>query len=132
MLFGFICCMLLTKTAISFTKFTKPKFTRPFTQSKSILSMESKTFILTYEYVPNMLERRKPFRAEHLEVANNWVKEVGCKAGGPFSDGSGAIFIFEAPNKESVEELVKNDPYYQNGLIPNYHVKEWIVGIGKL
>ena len=67
-----------------------------------------------------------------VEVANNWVKELGCKAGGPFSDGSGAIFIFEATNKESVEALVQNDPYFKNGLIPKFHVKEWIVGIGKL
>jgi uncharacterized protein YciI len=34
--------------------------------------------------------------------------------------------------KSTIEEFVKQDPYYRAGLVPSYAIKEWSVAVGEL
>lgn len=46
--------------------------------------------------------------------------------GGPFSDRSGGLIIFNCESKEKAELLVSGDPFVSEGLLTQTWLKEWI------
>jgi len=96
-------------------------------------SMKKKHFILFYDYVPNMGERRTPIRPAHLEYTKPWIAQGKLQLGGAFTaDLSGAIITFECDSIQEVEEFYKNDPYYKGGLVTDVKIKEWSIVAGSL
>lgn len=88
-------------------------------------------FVLHYEYVENMLERRKPYRAEHLALLNGYAERGELLLGGAFVDpGDSSICVFQVPDKSVIEGFVSSDPYVLNGLIVNWYIREWNVVVG--
>ena len=87
-------------------------------------------FILEYVYVADILEKRTPYRPEHIKLAEDYNKSGLILSGGPFVPPTGAVFIFSADGKESVEAFVAKDPYVAAGLVTQYTIKEWNVVIG--
>ena len=47
-------------------------------------------------------------------------------SGGPFSDRSGGLILFEAKNLEVAEALAMNDPFVINQVINGRWIKEWM------
>ena len=93
----------------------------------------SKTFLLEYSYVADILEKRTPHRPAHLALAEGLTKEGVIVAGGATgSPPSGALFIFKAASASTVEAFVKNDPYVSAGLVTAWKVKEWTVAVGSV
>lgn len=82
-----------------------------------------------------MLEKRGPYRGDHIRLANQMVVEKRCLSGGPFSDcdnGSdiddiptGALFVFA--DEDSAKEFVRLDSYVEHGIVTHWNVKEWTV-----
>mmetsp|Transcript_7510 Transcript_7510/g.14863 ORF Transcript_7510/g.14863 Transcript_7510/m.14863 type:complete len:123 (+) Transcript_7510:127-495(+) len=93
--------------------------------------VREKHYLLMYDYVEGILEKRGPYRPEHLGNAQKQLEAGFIKAGGAYNEGKGAVFHFECDDKEHIEEFVKNDPYYKNGLIPSYNIYEWTLAIQK-
>lgn len=89
-------------------------------------------YVLEYVYVADILEKRTQYRPDHIALAEKYCKEGTIVSGGPFTPPTGALFVFSADGKETVEQFVKSDPYYSAGLITNYSIKEWNVVIGKV
>ena len=87
-------------------------------------------YILFYETVPNYVEKRQPFRADHLQHAEN-AKENGLlKLAGAFANpANGAAFIFNCEDAETIEEFAEADPYVQKGIIRKWYIREWSVVI---
>jgi len=88
-------------------------------------------FVLTYDYVPDVLEKRTPFRPDHLAL----IKELHAAgrilyAGAlePVTDG--ALFIFRADSAADVEAFVKRDPYVKNGVVTGHRIRPWNVVVG--
>lgn len=78
--------------------------------------------LLTYEYPPDMLERREPHRAEHLARVAEWeaagkILLVGATGDPP----KGAILVFDCPVGE-VEDYAATDPYTLAGLVVSHSV----------
>lgn len=46
--------------------------------------------------------------------------------GGPFSDRSGGLIIFNSESKEKAELLVSGDPFGSEGLLAQTWLNEWI------
>jgi len=88
-------------------------------------------YILFYKTVDNYVERRKPFRKEHLKYANA-AHERGdlVMAGALAEPADGAVLVFESGSAAIAEEFAKNDPYVKNGLITEWEVRPWTVVIG--
>ena len=83
-------------------------------------------FIIWGSYCENVLEKRAPFRQEHLDGLKK-QKEAGVLVTlGPTKDTTQVFGIYEAPDEITVRQLVENDPYWQNGIWTEYEVKEWI------
>ena len=126
----FMGMAVLSVTSLKF--FTKRGgFQRLFSSaSPEILE---KTYLLEYSYVPDILEKRTPFRPDHLKLAEGLEKEGIIIAGGATGNPpSGAMFIFSAAGPEVVEAFVKNDPYHKNGLVTKYNIKQWTVVVGSI
>lgn len=84
--------------------------------------------VLQYTYVPDILERRDPYRAEHLQGAKDMAAERKIVMAGALTDPvDGAIFVFRNVGRDEIEAFVKKDPYVVNGLVPEYHIRPYMV-----
>ncbi|WIA13937.1 hypothetical protein OEZ85_002507 [Tetradesmus obliquus] len=90
-----------------------------------------KYYILNYKYVPDIVERRGPYREAHLAGANKKLEAGQLVMAGAAGDPvEGAVFIFKNITKDDIEAFVKADPYVQNGLVPDYSIKPYAVVVG--
>lgn len=88
-------------------------------------------FALFYDVVPNYIERRQPYRAEHLAYASRANASGGLVMAGAFANpADGGLFVFRADSKAAAEEFARKDPYVLNGLVTSWRVREWTVVIG--
>jgi uncharacterized protein YciI len=95
-------------------------------------SEEVKTYLLEYTYVADIAEKRGPYRPGHLALATKYLEAGSIKYGGAYTPNlEGALFVFKS-TKSTIEEFVKEDPYYTAGLVPTYSIKEWGVAVGEL
>ena len=83
-------------------------------------------FVLWGTYCDNALERRTPFRDEHLASLRRQKEEGILVTLGP-TEGSTHVFgIYEAESLEQVEALVKGDVYWRNGIWTAVEIHPWI------
>jgi hypothetical protein len=88
-------------------------------------------YVLFYETVDNYVERRAPFRDEHLALARAAHERGELVLGGAFADpADAALLVFEGDDPAIVEAFVAADPYVRNGLIKKWRVRPWTVVIG--
>ena len=88
-------------------------------------------YILLYEVVDDYINRRAPFRNEHLRMAREAAEKGHLLLGGAFDNPvDGAALVFKAEDAGVVEDFVKNDPYVKNGLITDWKIREWTVVVG--
>lgn len=90
----------------------------------------SKMWIVRYTYVPNILERRQPFRGDHLAHAQHSKQKGELLMGGAFANPTdGAALIFQAESIDKIKEFIQRDPYVINGLVTEHEIREWTVVI---
>jgi uncharacterized protein YciI len=83
-------------------------------------------YVLWGSYCENALEKRTPYRQDHLTGLAK-LKEQGILITlGPTQDNTQVFGIYEAENEQTVRQFVENDPYWKNGIWTDYLVKEWI------
>ena len=83
-------------------------------------------FVLWGTYCDNALERRTPFRDEHLAGLRRQKEEGILVTLGP-TEGSTHVFgIYEAESRAQVEALVKGDIYWRNGIWTAVEIHPWI------
>jgi hypothetical protein len=88
-------------------------------------------FALFYDYVPDVLEKRAPYRADHLSLAKEAHAAGRLVLAGAFDPpADGALFIFRAESAADVEDFVRRDPYVKNGIVTGWKVKPWTVVVG--
>lgn len=86
-------------------------------------------YLLFYDYVEGMAEKRAPVRGEHLELANTAVGRGELVYGGAFTDPlDGGLLLFRT--REAAESFAGSDPYVRTGLVTNWRVREWNVVVG--
>ena len=83
-------------------------------------------YLLFYSYGENALERRAPYREEHLGLLRKSLEHGVLVMGGAYTDPlDGAAIVFRT--REGAESFVKADPYVASGLVTGWHVREWNV-----
>ncbi|EGZ18772.1 hypothetical protein PHYSODRAFT_499822 [Phytophthora sojae] len=96
--------------------------------SSTAAAADKKFFILRYEYVDDIFERRAPFRSQHLEHAQSAKKNGHLVMGGALANPpDAAVVVFNAADQQLVEDFAKEDPYALNDLVTSYSVREWTV-----
>jgi uncharacterized protein YciI len=90
-----------------------------------------KHFALTYDVVPNFIERRTPHREAHLQrVRDAHARGLLLLAGALGDPPDGALLVFSAESAAPVEEFARTDPYVTEGLVTAWRVRPWNVVVG--
>lgn len=93
-------------------------------------SPDTKFYLLQYKYAPEILEKRGPFRAEHLQLARDLKAEGKLVMAGALMDPvDSAVFVFSTNDKSVIEDFVKNDPYVKNDLVTGHSIREYAVAV---
>jgi len=73
--------------------------------------------------------REQPFWDEHAEFIDRLVAEGFILMGGPLVDEGGALLIFNAEHENEVREKLRNDPWFEHGILKLESVKRWQIFI---
>ncbi|MEB3201568.1 MAG: YciI family protein [Synechococcus sp.] len=83
-------------------------------------------FVLWGTYCDDALQRRIPYREEHL-AALQQLKDAGTLVTLGPTEGSTHVFgIFEAEDQQRVEAIVKADIYWRQGIWTAVQIYPWI------
>lgn len=90
--------------------------------------MPERLYVLRYDYVEGILERRAPHREAHLAHAREW-KDAGriVMAGAVGDPPTGALLVFRVDDKADVDAFADADPYVAAGLVTARRVEPWAV-----
>jgi uncharacterized protein YciI len=83
-------------------------------------------FVLWGTYCADALERRTPFRDDHLAGLQRQKEDGVLLTLGPTADTSHVFGLYEAEDRETVESLVKGDVYWRQGIWTAVEIYPWI------
>jgi uncharacterized protein YciI len=83
-------------------------------------------FVLWGTYCDNALEKRTPFRDKHLAGLQRQKQSGVLVTLGPTETSSHVFGIYEAESREQVEELIRADVYWRNGIWTAFEIHPWI------
>jgi uncharacterized protein len=87
--------------------------------------------ILFYDVVDDYVEKRAPFRAEHLELGRQaHVRGELVLAGALAEPADGALLVFRGESPDVAKAFANADPYVKNGLVKAWRVRKWNTVIG--
>ncbi len=90
-----------------------------------------KHFLLMYEVGEDYVEKRAAFREAHLHKAWEASARKELVLGGALADPTdGAVLLFRAESRQTVEDFARADPYVVNGLVKRWTVREWVTVAG--
>jgi uncharacterized protein len=92
-----------------------------------------KHFLLIYDYVPDYLEKRTPYRPEHFALAKAAEARGDLFLAGACTDAGTplGVLVFQTGDRKLVEDFAKADPYVLNGVVTRWRVREWTTVIGR-
>lgn len=86
-------------------------------------------WLLVYDYVEDILEKRTPHREGHLAHARASKDDGRIVMAGAVGDPPhGAVFVWT--ERDGIEAWVEQDPYVRAGLVTGWRVEPWNVVIG--
>ena len=100
----------------------------------STTALAATQYLLKYDYVPDILEKRGPHREKHLGLAQELIDQGKCLSGGPTGPiemqvPTGALFLFT--DLEAAQQFTQQDPYVEAGLVTRHSIEEWNVVLSK-
>jgi uncharacterized protein YciI len=85
-------------------------------------------YLLIYRTVDDYVNKRAPYRDEHLGYAGAAHARGELVMGGALAEpADSAIMVFKSEGRAAVEEFARNDPYVKAGLIVEWSVRPWTV-----
>ena len=83
-------------------------------------------FVLWGTYCKNALEKRAPFREEHLTRLSTFKQQGILITLGPTKCSTHVFGIFEATSEEFVRKLLEDDVYWKKGIWTDLEIYPWI------
>jgi uncharacterized protein YciI len=84
--------------------------------------------VLFYDYVEDVLERREPYRPDHLALVQQWHADgTLVMAGALGKPPHGAMFVFLVEDPAEIDGYVAADPYVSGGVVTGHRVVPWTV-----
>jgi uncharacterized protein len=88
----------------------------------------TRRWVLFYDYVPDVLERRAPHRDAHLALIRDWKADGRILDAGALGDPPhGGLFVFATESADEIASFVEEDPYVANGIVTGHRVEPWMV-----
>jgi len=73
--------------------------------------------------------RQQTFWDEHAKFIDQLVDDGFILMGGPLEDEGGALLILNAKDENDVRKKLKNDPWFEHGILKLESVKRWQIFI---
>ncbi|NBR06974.1 MAG: hypothetical protein EBT92_14590 [Planctomycetes bacterium] len=70
-------------------------------------------------------EKIQSVRPLHRAYLTSLLNQGNIVATGPFTDGFGALIIYEAPDHATAESFIKNDPFMKDGIFISWDLHPW-------
>lgn len=86
-------------------------------------------FLLIYNLTDNYIQKRQAHRKAHFNHIMAFRERGEFIMGGAYQNEKQAALVFKTKSKEIVEDFVKNDPYFLNGVVTSYEIEAWNVVI---
>jgi uncharacterized protein YciI len=83
-------------------------------------------FAAIIEYTPDKA-KIAAIRPQHRQYLTSLRERGRLAVAGPFADDSGGLLVYEAGSREEAEQLVRDDPFQQNGIFVRYQLRPWNV-----
>jgi uncharacterized protein len=64
-------------------------------------------------------------RSQHRAYLATLFEEGKLLLAGPFTDDSGAMFVFEAEDEEEAREWIEADPFFAAGIFVDIDTRPW-------
>jgi uncharacterized protein len=88
-------------------------------------------FLLFYEFTHDYIQRRAPFRSEHLRLAWAAQERGDLILGGALADPPDkAVLLFQGEDDRGARDFAENDPYVTSGLVTQWSVRQWTTVVG--
>ncbi|MEU6561000.1 YciI family protein [Nocardia nova] len=87
-------------------------------------------FAVHYTYSETTAAARDEHRPRHRAWLSDLVDQGVVLSTGPYADGSGALILFSADDAATMETLLAEDPFAQEGLITDKRFVEWTPVMG--
>lgn len=86
-------------------------------------------YVLRYDaVVDDYVNRRAPYRAEHLRLVNEAHARGEIVMAGAVGDPpAGALLVFRGDSPAAAERFAAADPYVTNGVVLSWRVQPWHV-----
>lgn len=89
-------------------------------------------FLVMYDFVADYLERRPPYRSEHLRRAWEAHDRGELVLAGALSDPvDSAVLLFRGENDQAARAFAETDPYVKAGLVRRWSVRRWTTVVGE-
>lgn len=100
--------------------------------NSSNIDKQTKYYLLYYKLVPDILEKRTPYKDEHMRILEELSSKGLVFVGAEMKEGYPAVFMFEGENDEILYEWLKRDPYINNGLVMEHQFNQIILVAGRI
>ncbi|MEJ0001242.1 MAG: YciI family protein [Verrucomicrobiota bacterium] len=81
-------------------------------------------FVLYARYIPDR-DKVAAIRPAHRDYIASLFAQGRIAAAGPFADGSGGLFIYEAASPEEAAAMMAQDPYFVQGAYGSFELTAW-------
>jgi hypothetical protein len=76
------------------------------------------------EYIQDK-EKIESIRPTHREYLKSLLANGQLAISGPFTDGWGALIVYEANSVEEAETFLKGDPFHAAGVFVQWTIRPW-------
>ena len=83
-------------------------------------------FIVFGKYCEDAINKREPFRKEHLDRLRNLKDSNILVTLGPTKCTKNLFGIFNAKDENELRQLIENDIYWQEGIWSSFDIYPWI------
>lgn len=83
--------------------------------------------VVNYATYTAMKEKAVALRPAHREYMTRLHADGRLVACGPFADGGGELFIYEADSLAVAQEILAADPYQIDGVFASCRLSQWNV-----
>jgi uncharacterized protein len=88
-------------------------------------------YMLLYDVVEDFVNRRTPYREEHLKLVHEAHQRGELIMAGALAEPvDGAAPVFRTNDSAVPKRFAQEDPYVKNGLVKDWRVRAWNVVIG--
>jgi hypothetical protein len=89
-------------------------------------------FLLFYEFTQDYIQRRAPYRGNHLRLAWEAQERGELVLAGALADPPDrAVLLFQGEDDRAAQAFAENDPYVKSGLVSQWSVRPWTTVVGE-